>query len=137
MSSGGSPHRARCPLDVVLEYRATLSNEWKTQAGDGTIPSGNPRSPAVQSGTVEWNTTELPEGLYDIRLAVSDQAANDPTEGHRAIGPIRRVAVDRSAPSIEVRRLRNGRFEVHPETAPTPIGAEDRTRPPRRRRVFG
>ena len=100
------------PLEAVLEYRATLSDGWKTQVADGTIPSGNTRSTAVQSGTVEWNTAELPEGQYDVRLSVSDQAANHPTEGHRANGPVRRVTVDRSAPSIEVRRLQDGRFEV-------------------------
>lgn|GEM_PF-2643467 len=110
------------PLDVVLEYRATLSEEWKTQAGDGTIPTGSARSPAVQSGTVEWNTMELPEGLYDVRLTVSDQAANDPTEGHRTTGPVHRIAVDRSAPSIEVRRLQNGRFEVVLSDEATPVG---------------
>jgi hypothetical protein len=89
-----------------------LSDEWKTQVGGETISTGDLRSPTVQAGTVEWNTAELPEGLYDVRLSVSDQAANDPTEGHRVSGPIRRVAVDRSAPSIEVRRLQGGRFEV-------------------------
>ncbi len=99
-------------LEAVLEYRATLSDEWTTQRGDGMIRGENAGSPGVQSGTVEWNTAELPEGLYDVRLSVSDQAANDPTEGHRASGPIRRVAVDRSALSIEVRRLQDGRFEV-------------------------
>ena len=45
-------------------------------------------------------------------LSVSDEAVNDPTDGHRTSGPIRRVAIDRSAPSIEVRRLQGGRFEV-------------------------
>jgi hypothetical protein len=99
-------------LEAVLEYRATLSDEWKTQLGDRMIGNGSERSPAVQSGTVEWNTAGLPEGLYDVRLSVSDEAVNDPTDGHRTSGPIRRVAIDRSAPSIEVRRLQGGRFEV-------------------------
>jgi hypothetical protein len=99
-------------LAALLEYRATLSDEWKTQPSDGTIPSGSTRFPAVQSGTVEWKTAELPEGLYDVRLSVSDQANNHPTAGLSARGPVRRIVVDRSPPSIEVRRLPDGRFEV-------------------------
>jgi len=100
------------PLEVVLEYRATLSDEWTLQVNDGMILGGNTRSPAIQSGTVEWNTVELPEGRYDVRLSVHDHASNDPAEGRRASGPIRRVTVDRSAPTIEARRLQDGRFEV-------------------------
>ena len=99
-------------LDAVLEYRTTLSDEWKSQPSSGKIPAGGTSLPAVQSGTVEWNTAELPEGLYDVRLSVSDQADNHPSAGRRASGPVRRIVVDRSEPSIEVRRLQDGRFEV-------------------------
>ncbi len=100
------------PLQALLEYRAALTDEWKPASAGGTIPAANARSPAVQSGTVDWDTTGIPEGLYDVRLTVTDQAANDPAEGLRASGPLRRVTVDRTPPSIEVRSLQGGRVEV-------------------------
>jgi len=91
-------------LQVVLEYRAVFSGDWMIGPTGGTIGSG--------SGTLQWNTLELPEGLYETRLAVNDRASNDPTEALSVHGPVRRVQVDRTPPAIELRRLPDGRTEI-------------------------
>jgi hypothetical protein len=91
-------------LEVLLEYRTAYSGDWATARAGGTIGSG--------SGTMEWNTVALPEGLYETRLTVNDRASNDPTEAHRVEGPVRRVQVDRTAPAIDVRELADGRVEI-------------------------
>lgn len=110
------------PLEAVLEYRATFSGEWQTAPRDGTITDGSKRTPAVQSGAAAWNTEDLPEGLYDIRLSVGDDAANDDAEAGWARAPVRQVAVDRTPPTLEARRLAGGRVEVVVTDEATHVG---------------
>ena len=99
-------------LEVVLEYRAAFATRWTTAAGSGTISPAGTDAAAPRSGTLTWDTAELAEGLYDVRLVADDGPANDPAEGRRAYGRLRRIAIDRTVPAVDVRRLADGRYEA-------------------------
>lgn len=77
-----------------VDYSPAGANTW-TQIGTN-------QSVAVNNGTlINWNTTAVPDGNYDLRLTVLDKATNTTTS------TVTSVAVDNTAPALSLEYYSN------------------------------
>jgi hypothetical protein len=125
-------------VEAVLQTRAGGTSDWSEAsrgssdsdtAEDGAAAGGNDAA----SGKLTWKTLDLPEGPYELRLVLTDGAANPPGEGGRVVlDTLPPMIVDRTPPAIDVRRT-NGGYEftvrdAHSEVARLELSREGRRR---------
>jgi hypothetical protein len=108
------------PVELRVERRTGLAEEWTT-VGSSTTGGEGPSGPPHR-GRLEWDTTQVAEGRYEIRAVASDQAANDPDEGHEVdVSPTLELAVDRSPPRLSIQPQGPGAFDVRVEDTLSPV----------------
>jgi hypothetical protein len=115
------------PLLAEIQFRPVGSSEWVAAARLELPPKpselASDGEPAWREGKASWNTKDVvDEGIYEIRLFLTDQPANPPGEGKEATAELSvPIVVDRSAPLIEARRVKGGAVEVTVTDALSPI----------------
>ncbi len=114
------------PLRVAVEYRPEGAAEWKTAVRadpmDGEADESETRD-AWRDGKVTWSTSDVPEGRYEVRAVASDHEANSRGEGREFVTePSLVIAIDRTSPEVEARRLPDGRVEVVVTDHLSPLG---------------
>ena len=78
-------------------------------------------------------TADLAEGPYELRVVLTDEAANPPGEGGRVVlDTLPPVIVDRTPPAIEVRRA-DGGYELTVRDAHSEVTRVELSREGRRR----
>ena len=63
------------PLEAWLEYRPAGADAWASSAP----------TEAREDGKLEWETSRLDEGVYEVRGVASDRSANPAGEGFQAV----------------------------------------------------
>ncbi len=112
------PDRDR--LEATLQYRVSGTAPW-LDAIRGT-PETDPDPSGRQAGCLAWPTESLAEGVYEVRVVTSDQPGNAPGEGRvRPSEGVMTHHVDRTPPSMEVRRVDAATVEVVLRDAHTDI----------------
>jgi hypothetical protein len=76
------------PLRAEVQYRAEDETAWKT------LRSG------VEEEYFAWDSTAMPDGVYRIRIIVSDAAANPPGSGFTGQKESAPFDVDNTPPSV-------------------------------------
>jgi hypothetical protein len=99
------------PVNLQVEYRPIGSTAWLAVShpdkADETLPEWS-------DNRLAWPTQQLAEGDYEIRAVASDQAANPPGEGRRAMSASTLiVTIDRTPPAIDLGTLSETTFEAH------------------------
>lgn len=86
-------------LRYRLRYRPEGQTEWRVLTREDEVLTESNRS---------WETTGLPDGLYEIEVEASDELANPANRSlrHRAVSEP--ILVDNHAPSVERLRYRGG-----------------------------
>ncbi len=103
------PDRDR--LEARLQYRASGSESWQDATRGAS--EGEPDPTGWQAGLLTWPTGSVAEGIYEIRVVTSDQPNNAPGEGlERPSAGSMTFNVDRTPPSMEVRRVDAATIEV-------------------------
>ena len=98
-------------VEVTIEYRPPGTSGWATAGVDtlSKLEQGKTedlRPDIERAGRMVWDTSEVPEGEYEVRAVASDQPANAPGEGLEAVvGPLLNVVVDRTPPAIMIEHL--------------------------------
>jgi hypothetical protein len=107
------------PVEMSFEYRESDGSRWTSVAVPPSDTSGNPRpAKGWRDERFEWNTAEIDEGEYEVRVVASDRAANDAAEGRSfVVSPPLRVIVDRTPPRHELRPTGPDRYELTLEDA--------------------
>jgi len=114
------------PLELWLEYRPA-------GAGPGAWASSAP-SAATEDDKLEWETSLLDEGAYEVRGVASDRSANPAGEGFEAVArPASRLVVDRSPPDLSIVEFRSDVARVRLEDAFSDIRALELLQDGRRR----
>ena len=95
-------------------------------------------APGIQTdredGKLEWETSRLDEGVYEVRGVASDRSDNPAGEGFEAVArPASRVVVDRSPPDLAIAEVRSGVARVQLEDAVSDIRALELLQDGRRR----
>ncbi len=114
------------PLAVEIRYRKPGVETWSVGARAENLETatGGDAEDEIswKDGKVVWDTTQVPEGTYEVRAVATDRAANFPDEGkERASDVSLFVTVDRTPPVIEVRRIEGGALEVKATDALSPV----------------
>jgi len=100
---GSDPNGDR--LTYRLQYRRAGEDAWRP------ISTGRPGVFATNETLASWDTTEVPDGQYTVRLVASDRRDNPESlalETRRLLGP---VVVDNTAPEVshfQVQATANG-----------------------------
>jgi len=76
------------PLKAEVQYRAEDETAWKT------LETG------VEDDFYAWDSTAMPDGVYRIRVLVSDAAANPPGKGFTGQRESAAFDVDNTPPSV-------------------------------------
>ncbi len=105
------------PLLAEVRYRRDGTTEWQAGARLDLPPkaseSGDDPDPSWRDGKAAWDTKVVDEGVYEVRLWVTDQPSNAAGAGKEATFELPLpVIVDRSPPVLEVRRGKGGTVEV-------------------------
>jgi len=102
------------PLEISLEYRDGEASQWVTVAVPPSDSDGDP-VPAKEwrDHRFEWDTAEIGEGEYEVRVVASDRAANEAAEGRTfVVSPPLHLIVDRTPPRHELRPTGPGRYQL-------------------------
>lgn len=105
------------PLLAEVQYRRLGTKEWIAGARLDLVPKPSEKAvnddPSWRDGKAAWDTNSVDEGVYEVRLWLTDQPANAPGEGKEASAELPLpVVVDRSPPRLEARRGKGGGVEV-------------------------
>ena len=75
-----------------------------------------------RAGDTTWDTSAIEEGVYELRLRVSDAAANHPGEGREVWSRERLVlGVDRTPPEIDLRSSSGAEVELEVRDRVSPV----------------
>lgn len=83
-------------LRYFVEYRLEGSKTWFDALEPGEVHT---------SSSFDWNTEDLPEGKYRVRVTASDELANPPARAKKHHLQSQQVLVDNTAPRFEGLRL--------------------------------
>jgi hypothetical protein len=113
------------PVSVEVRYRKpgaeAVSVAARVEAIE-TAAAGAGDEADFKEGKATWDTAALAEGIYEVRAVASDRAANFPDEGKERAAPTTlQVAVDRTPPALEVRRIKGDVIEASAVDALSPI----------------
>ncbi|MCH2108687.1 MAG: hypothetical protein MK135_05125 [Polyangiaceae bacterium] len=100
-------------LRYFIEYQRAGTNSWFNALPDGKIHTKT---------KLDWNTKNLEEGNYRIRITASDELANSPQETLKDTRISRVVAVDNTAPRIENLQVKGTTVTGRAVDAVGPIG---------------
>ncbi len=101
------------PLLAEVQYRRLGTSDWIAGARLELAPkpsetAGND-DPPWREGKAAWDTKIVDEGVYEVRVWLTDQPANPPGEGKEATAELPLpLVVDRAPPRIEARRGKAG-----------------------------
>ena len=103
------------PTEIIIQYRRIGDSDWSsiTSAVDESGPAEN--SPGVdwRDDRVILDTRPLPEGDYDFRAVINDQAGNHPGDGHSVVSDDHLfITVDQTPPDIDVAAAPGGGLEL-------------------------
>ena len=106
-------------LEARVEYRpAATATAWTLAATrrDATGRSG------WNDERIDWDTSAVAEGDYDLRVVLSDAASNTAEEAATVVvEPSLRVTIDRTPPQVSVAAISDGTLSVDVRDAHSPI----------------
>jgi len=101
------------PLDVLVQYRrAGGEGAWQTGARVRAEDASADEEGMRKDGRLVWDTSDVPEGSYEVRGFVSDQPANPEGGGKEAFSEPLALEVDRTPPQVSVDREADGSWRV-------------------------
>jgi hypothetical protein len=109
------------PVESRLLVREPGTDAW-TEAESWTVGAPNDESATRtdfwRRREARWSLGQVPEGPYEVRLELSDEARNHPGEGARVTDDAGLVVtVDRTPPQVETRADGSGAVEVRVDDA--------------------
>lgn len=104
------------PDNDALRYRVTFKKEGHTEWRDVLKPE------EVQTkAELDWDTANLPEGKYKVRVEASDEPSNPPESTQKHALESDTITVDNTAPRIDQITLTGRKLRVHVVDGTSPI----------------
>ncbi len=105
------------PVNVSIQYRSPGEGAWSVAAraepSQGASASSGEEEIEWKEGKTVWDTAAVPEGFYEVRAVAGDAEANYPGEGRETVAEaVLRIAVDRTPPTLDVRRTGDAGLEI-------------------------
>jgi sugar lactone lactonase YvrE len=106
-------------LGSKVKPPSTVTRKEEDPATASALPSAAAEAEAEESQSTEfaWNTTEVKDGRYRLRIVASDANAN-PTEPLTAASTSEAIVVDNTPPTIELRATPRQSAEAPPREVP-------------------
>jgi hypothetical protein len=101
--------------EITVRYRPVAGGAW-SEAGVVGVEEPGATTESWRPFEWSWDTTEVPEGEYEVGIVATDQPANPAGEGLLAAEqPTVRAVVDRTPPTVEVTIEPDGAWTIHAE----------------------
>jgi hypothetical protein len=119
--------------ETTIRYRPAAGGPW-LDAGVARPEDGDDRADGWRSVEWGWDTTQVPEGAYEVGVFATDQPGNPAGEGLVSLDPpVVRTIVDRTPPSLEITVEPGGPWAIlaedaHSEVRRLELVREGRTR---------
>ena len=100
------------PVQVQVQFRpADGTGAWQSAARTAAEEDSADEE-TRDDGRLIWDTSAVPEGLYQVRGQVSDQLANAEGRGKDASSEPMLLQIDRTPPEVAVERESDGSWRV-------------------------
>jgi hypothetical protein len=125
------------PSEAIPDPTAVVTITWKVEDPDGdslavTLEGNREGSPhwieliddeVVSKPQYAWDTSGLPDGIYRVRIRISDKPSNPPADAREATRTSAPMRVDNTPPRVKVSaRVAGDRLLVEGEAADQPGG---------------
>lgn len=89
------------PLRYFVEYRRLSDQRWLDALEPGQV---------LTSDSLEWDTSDMPEGRYQVRVTASDELANPPSRVQKHQLESDTILVDNTPPRLTGVRIAGGKL---------------------------